>query len=205
MQALTLADYQKVVGEEWRPLPGFKVVVRGEWKAVVTAVFRRTVVVCGRHGPRADHDEECRTLHRKEDVVPTWPLGLRWMENREADISYSLNSARRPPEILMMDELKGRLGLVRFRLCPCGVPAVNATGYPRCAECSRLGVNAAQRKQYWKGRAPRVCPCGSAPTNAIGRPRCDACRKAAKAWDRERRKAVNARYRAQRQDKGNAA
>lgn len=202
MQALTLADYEKVAGEEWRPIPSFKVMVRGEWQGVVTAVLKRTVVV---QDPRIEAEDQCKSLHLKGHVVPVKPLGLRWMENREADMSYSLNSARRPPETLTMPELKERLGIVRFRLCPCGAPAVNATGYPRCAECSRQGRNASERKQYWKDREPRLCPCGAAPTNTTGRPRCDACRKAGTGWDAERRRQANVRYRQRLKAKATAA
>jgi hypothetical protein len=195
MQALTLADYQKVVGPEWLPRAGFKVVVRGEWQGVVTAVLKRTVVV---RDPRIQREDENKSLCLKSDVAPRYPWHMRWVENRESQITISAISARRPPECITMAELRDRLGILRFRLCPCGEVAINRVGYPRCAECHRLGVNATERRQYWKNRAPRRCPCGAEPANSLGRPRCSACREAARKRHNEQHRVRDAARAARR-------
>lgn len=180
MQALTLADYQKVVGNEWLPLPDFKVTVRGGWKGEVTAVLKRTVVV---RDPRVEAEDQCKSLHLKSDVVPDRPAYLRWMENREADISYSPNSARRPPEILVMRVLKERLGLPGvLRLCGCGGIAVNRKGPARCQECR--ADSAARHREYDRVRhlhrpdGPKTCrfECGRPARNPkANRLVCDEC------------------------------
>jgi len=191
VQALTLADYQQVAGEEWRPVPGFKVMVRDEWQGTVTAVLKRTVVV---QDPRIEAEEQCRTLHLKAHVVPLTPASLRWIENRDSDMSVSLNTNRRAAETLSMNELKDRLGLPQvLRLCSCGRVAANRMGVPKCQPC-RSAAKARWRehdKLRHRTRPPgiKMCrfECGREAANQLAAVlTCAECSERLKKEKRER-------------------